>query len=152
MNIRFTTKEYRTLIELLHLADWVLHAHDVGERAETAHYRDVTQKIMSYYKAMGCEDLVEEIDGRIYPKREVEDRMWPALDGYDNATFWHQITSRLAERDAEAAVGRKRYEGMDHPERLELIDGHEQRWHEEFAEYGLRRLVAREDVSIYRNR
>ena len=40
------------------MADWILHAHDTEDRSDTKEYSDLFQKLMSYAKDMGCEDLV----------------------------------------------------------------------------------------------
>ena len=41
------------------MADWILHAHDTEDRSDTKEYSDLFQKLMSYAKDMGCEDLVD---------------------------------------------------------------------------------------------
>jgi len=58
MKIDITKKEYRTLLEILEIVDWVLHAHHPEERSETRKYREIEQKIFSYAKDMGFENLV----------------------------------------------------------------------------------------------
>jgi len=147
MRIDFTRKQYRTLIELLHLADWMLHAHHVEEPPETADYRAVIQMIMSHYKAMSCEDVLERTPRALISTRALEDQMWPLINAYDRATFWEQIASRLAERDAEASAGHKRYEEMSSEERFALIDDHRERWEDEFEQYALTRLTVRDTRS-----
>jgi len=58
MKINFTKSEYRILLDVIYMADWILHAHDTEDRSDTKEYSDLFQKLMSYAKDMGCEDLV----------------------------------------------------------------------------------------------
>ena len=56
MTVDFTKVEYRLLIDLLAIGDWVLHAHKTGEPKETQPYRDLMQKVFSFSKEMEAED------------------------------------------------------------------------------------------------
>jgi len=59
MKINFTKKEYRSLIDLLDIANWVINAHRTGIGEEPKEYADLIQKIYSFSKEMGCEDIIE---------------------------------------------------------------------------------------------
>jgi len=59
MKINFTKSEYQILLDVIYMADWILHAHDTEDRSNTKEYSDLFQKLMSYAKDMGCEDLVD---------------------------------------------------------------------------------------------
>ena len=53
MKIEFSKAEYRTLLELLYLAEWMLTAHDdAPDPAKERHYL-LCQKIYASAKAMG---------------------------------------------------------------------------------------------------
>ena len=56
MKINFTKKEYQTLVEMLLVADWVIHGYDVEPREATKSYNDLRRKVLSYHKEMGMED------------------------------------------------------------------------------------------------
>ena len=45
MKIEITKKEYRALLDVFHLADWVLHAYKTEEGPETEEYRALEQKM-----------------------------------------------------------------------------------------------------------
>ncbi len=141
MKINFTKKEYRILVELLHLGDWMLHAHDAEEKPETGAHRALCQKIYSYFKEMGCEDLIENINGEFYETRKFEDAMQEKVEAYDHESFWEELISRLATRDAEAVVGSEQFRSIDGYDRIKLIHDKEQAWVDEFSEYELARLV-----------
>ena len=57
MKINFTKREYRLLIDILEISEWVLNAHSNVEREDTKKYSELAQKIFSYAKEMGYEDL-----------------------------------------------------------------------------------------------
>jgi len=50
MKINITKKEYRLLLDILYLGDWMLTAHDDQETPEKEKYQDVIQKFYSYAK------------------------------------------------------------------------------------------------------
>ncbi len=148
MKINFTKKEYRILVELLHLGDWMLHAHDEEEKPETGLYRALCQKIYSHFKEMDCEDLIQNVGGKFYETRKFEDAMQEKVAAYDHESFWEALISRLATRDAEAAVGLEQFRSMDGYDRIELIHDKEQAWVDEFSEHGLTRLTVQSKSDV----
>jgi hypothetical protein len=104
MKIHFTKKEYRALLDIIQIADWVMHAHDIQEKHETAYYRELFQKFYSFAKEMGFEDLIEfaKENGEYYPTRKFEDESMadPLIQSFENKSFWDNLIDRLAERDA----------------------------------------------------
>ncbi len=141
MKINFTKKEFRTLLELAHLGDWMLHAHDTRDNPETEPHRAVLQKIYSHFKEMGCEDLIEVSDGEFYETRRLEDAMQLHVERYDNESFWEELLSRLAVRDSIKQVGEDAYNAMDGYERIVLTSEKEEAWSEEFEKNGLARIA-----------
>jgi len=58
MKINITKKEYRTLLEMIEIANWVLFAHKIEKDPETDKFRELEQKLLSYAKDMGAKHLV----------------------------------------------------------------------------------------------
>lgn len=56
MKIHFTKKEYRQLLELIYLGDWLASAHSETDESP---YEAIREKIYSYAKAFHCEDWIE---------------------------------------------------------------------------------------------
>ncbi len=140
MRINFTKREYRRLLELVYLGDWMLNARDVADNPETADHRELRRKLYSYYKDMQCEDLIEPAADDLYETRQFEDAVQEMVRQYDEETFWDELAWRLADRDAEAAVGFEELRSMDGLERIELIDSKRQRWIDELERHGLGRF------------
>jgi hypothetical protein len=147
MKISITKKQYGALVDLVYLADWILHAHDVDDRAETQQYRELTQVLLSKAKEAQAEDLVESFKDRLYPSRIVEERMQAVIDTYDETSMWEELISALALRDARHAVGEKVLHHLPGEERLEVLCKHEEPWAKEFEENGVSRLVVSERSS-----
>ncbi len=109
MKINFTKKEYRLLIDILYIADWVLNAHKVEDDPRTRVYRILEQKIFSYAKEMGFENLIEYVTDfkEYFPSREYEETS-PALkfiEEFETDAFWDELVDRLTERDLIRQVG-----------------------------------------------
>ncbi len=58
MEINITKKEYETLLEMLEITDWILHAHKTDMPEETKPFRELEQKIFSLAKDFGYNHLV----------------------------------------------------------------------------------------------
>jgi hypothetical protein len=61
MKIDFNKSEYRLLLDMVYLADWMLTAYDETDDPEKAKYEQLSQKVYSHAKEMGCDSLIEEI-------------------------------------------------------------------------------------------
>jgi hypothetical protein len=109
MKIHFTKQEYRALVEMLLIADWVLHAHEVEPADATEPYDGLRKKVLSHHKAMGMEEEFEYApkDDDYYETADYEAHAPHTrfIDTYDDQVFWSQLAERLAARDlaAEAA-------------------------------------------------
>lgn len=142
MKIHFSKKEYRTLLELLHLGDWILHSHEITEKPATAQHRELLRKLFSHYKAMACEDLIEQHNGddNLYETRAFEDAMQAHIENYNEQFFWEELASRLAIRDMEAGLTDQQVASMDDKERISRICDAEEKWFDEINRHGLLRL------------
>lgn len=144
MKINITKKEYRLLLDILYLGEWMLTAHDQEEIPEKEEYQDVIQKFYSYAKEMGYENLIEadKESNKYYETREYEDtsEVHEIIDNYDNATFWGELVSELAMRDAKEIKGNDAFNKMSPEERIQLLHPLEEKYHEEFMANDLANL------------
>jgi hypothetical protein len=145
MKINFTKKEYRLLLDIVYLGQWMMEAHQVGEPDEDDGYEMLVQKIYSFAKDMGCEDLVvpEKKMNKFYTSRLYEDEsgVHEIIDRYNDDSFWDELVNRLAERDARADAKALNREITSAQEFWELSAPHESRYADEFLENGLGNLV-----------
>ncbi|WP_295624101.1 hypothetical protein [uncultured Nitrosomonas sp.] len=144
MKINITKKEYRLLLDVLYLGDWMLTAHDQEELPEKEKYQDVIQKFYSYAEEMGYGNLIEadKESNKYYETREYEDtsKVSEIIENYDNATFWDELVSGLAMRDAKETEGIDAIKKMSPEKRIELLHSLEEKYHEEFMANDLTNL------------
>ena len=152
MKIHFTKKEYRLLLDMLYIADWVMNSHQlINERSHKEH-EDLYNKIKSYYREMEAEDLIEyskETDS-FYETREHEEKtLEEFITPYDEDIFWEELVDRLAKRDVFRKIGIEKYNKMELIERIKTMSEATEQYENEFEEHGLDRVkVMGEDVVV----
>ncbi len=148
MKINFTKKEYRLLLDIVYLGQWMIEAHKSGDLDDDDEYEMLVQKIYSFGKEMGCDDLVvpEKNLNKFYPARlyEEESGIHDIIDQYNNDTFWDELVNRLAERDARADAEASNQEISSVEDFWKLSAPHESRYADEFSENGLKNLIISE--------
>lgn len=149
MKIDLTRKEYRDLLDILFVANWVLNAYRVGEDPRTVRYGKLEQKLLALAKQMDYENLVQYVPehNRYYPTREYEETSSTQtfIIEYENDSFWEELTSRLAERDlARQLGGFDRVVALSPEELFEKLGQLEKFYDEEFSHNGLENLQLRD--------
>jgi hypothetical protein len=132
MKINLTKKEYRLLLEVLYLSDWMMHSH-LCEKQHIEH-ENLRKKLLSYYKEMGAEDIIE-------PANEFDDYMHHKfINLYDENTFWDELTDRLAMRDIIKKIGVEQYQALEGIERVTKVEEMRDRYVNEFEQHGLENI------------
>ncbi len=144
MKINFTKKEYRTLLDIIHIADWVMHAHDTEGRTDTQEYEELFQKLFSFAEEMGFADLIQlsKEDGKYYPtfNFESESVAENLIQEFENNSFWEELTSRLARRDVLKEKHTESAAELSEEEWFALMSKAEEKWVKEFDEFDLDRI------------
>lgn len=147
MKIHFTKKEYQTLLDMLYMTDWVLHAHQEETPLNTAHYRELMQKILAEAESFNLEELVdykESADTYVLNRNFIEhSSAGQQMAAFENATFWEELVERLARRDFLAQHGKEAALAMPLAERIEKEGPFLQRYDAEFGKNGLKNLYIR---------
>ncbi|ASQ44571.1 hypothetical protein [Legionella clemsonensis] len=142
MKINLTKKEYRALLDMLYLADWVLHAYTIKEN-EQDEYEALKKKLLSYFKEMDAEDKIEfspELND-YFEKADFEDYLnEKIIQPYENELFWDELIHRLSERDMVKALGMEQYSKMDAIERIKRMEEIKEQYANEFEAQGLANL------------
>lgn len=102
MKVSFTAKEYRQLLELVHLGMWTVTGYQGEDTAAAKRYYALDQRLMEMATDLGCADLVEEReDGTLQPapKLAEDERVRDLQSEFQNDVFWHELVARLADRD-----------------------------------------------------
>ena len=144
MKLNFSKKEYTALLEMMYMADWVLHAHTEEKGETTEEYRLLMQKVLEAAKDFGLEEAVgrDDRNGEYYLTRRwgEEGRPMQEIEQFENYTFWAELVHRLGRRDFIRLYGEERIKQMNLDERYQAETEMQMRYDEEFAQYGLERL------------
>jgi len=152
MNIELSPKEYRDLLDLLHIADVVMTGHRRAEDKRTTGHRALVQKLYSLAQHEGFERLMSH-DERVHkyvPTAEFEQSSLahPLLDAFGEHLFWDELISRLSARDtAQMAGGTEQLNALDDRERQRMEGPIRQRYIEEFSANGVANLEVVERFS-----
>ncbi len=143
MKIDITNPEYRTLLDMLSLADWVLHAFVAP--TDNDKYSAFFEKMLSLAKSFDCEDLVvfDKQKQKYFPSGEFEtsEQIMDVIESYNNDTFWEELVGRLAERDLIREIGEERFMQLEPEERVLQIGRKEERYAKEFEKNGIETLT-----------
>ncbi|HEY8932398.1 MAG TPA: hypothetical protein VIM44_03690 [Rariglobus sp.] len=114
----FTPKEYTRLLELVHLGMRVVEGRQGEESPQVQRYAELEQKLYELATPLGCADLVDvAADGRLAPSEKLltDERLDKICGDFDNDTFWHELVTRLADRDLAAEQARQSVLGAGGP-------------------------------------
>ena len=144
MKINFTKSEYQIMLDVIYMADWILHAHDTEDRSDTKEYSDLFQKLMFYAKDMGCEDLVDfDKQQKNYAESfqfEEESSALGYIEEFEDDSFWSELISKLARRDALIELKVDNPHDVDTETLYTAIFKAEEKWSKEFEAFGLDRI------------
>jgi hypothetical protein len=144
MKINITKKEYKTLLEVLEITDWILHAHKTDQPEESSSFRELEQKIFALAKDFGYGHLIEydpELQ-RFFTTKEFEDtsRGMEFIEDFENDSFWEDLIERLVERDLIREMGEKKYLSLDPLDRVKEEEPFWEKYGDEFEALGVDRL------------
>ncbi|MBR3544469.1 MAG: hypothetical protein IKN76_00250 [Oscillospiraceae bacterium] len=98
MNIELTEKEFRRLLDMVYIGNWILNACREEDRFED--YDDLEEKLFSLCPEHGMAALCELWEGHIYPSRAFEEGgIHEAIADYEDAVFYDILAEELARRD-----------------------------------------------------
>jgi hypothetical protein len=147
MKVSFTAKEYRQLLELVHLGMWAVTAYQGEDTSAAKRYFAFDQRLLAMATDLGCADLVEEREDKTLqpaPKLSEDDRIRDIQSEFQNDVFWHELVSRLAERDLGGEQAKRAMEtpGVEPPpSREDQLKQVEKRYWDEFEKNDLAHVV-----------
>jgi len=152
MNVTLSKEEYRLLMDMLNIADWVMHAFDVGPEQQYQKHHALRKRIMSYYKEMDAQDeiMYSDEDKEYYQTRDSEERVHAEfIQPHNDESFWVELIDRLGERDVVNALGVEQYVSLDGYDRVNKVEDAKERYAKEFSQHGLDRIdVVHEKASV----
>jgi hypothetical protein len=145
MKILFSKKEYRLLLDMMYLSDWMMNSHHSDPELHNQEYSALRKKILSYHKEMGLEEIIEysSADDEYYELSDYEDELQEKfIEPYEDEVFWDELSDRLAERDLIRKIGVDKFEAMDVFDRVNKTEEIRERYLLEFERHGLERIQA----------
>ena len=98
MNIDLTDKEFRRLLDMVYIGNWVLNSARGEDRFED--YDIVQEKLFSLCGKNGMKSLIQNWHGHVFPSRAYEDGgIHEAIADYEDAVFFDILAEELARLD-----------------------------------------------------
>ena len=132
MNIELSTKEFRRLLDLVYIGNWVLNSTRGNDRF--ADYDDVESKLFGLCKGTKMGILTEDWNGIPVPSKPyAEGGIHEAIALYEDTVFYEILAEELSRRD------------MEYPEitadNYDEIIGRMENYMQEFQVSGVERLL-----------
>lgn len=100
MNIELTEKEFRRLLDMIYIGNWILNSTRGADRFED--YDHVESKLFSYCAKAGMKALYEMRDGITIPSAAFENGgIHEAIADYEDTVFFEILAEELARRDMD---------------------------------------------------
>lgn len=98
MQVNLTTKEFRRLLDLVYIGNWVLNSIRGNDRF--VDYDHVESKLFSLCRGTALDELAEVWNGTVVPSRAFNDGgIQEAIVNYEDAIFFDVLSEELARRD-----------------------------------------------------
>lgn len=98
MNIELSLKEFRRLLDMVYIGNWVLNSTRGEDRF--ADYDLIQEKLFGYCAKLGLKDLYTTWYGHVFPSRAFEEGgIHEAIADYEDAVFYDILAEELARRD-----------------------------------------------------
>ena len=133
MKLELTDQEFRYLLDLVYIGNWVLNSTRGDDRIEE--YDQVEGKVFSHCVPQGMPKLVERYRGSLIPSRAFADGgIHEAIEQYEDTIFYELLAEELALRDLDGQpLTRENYDAL-----MARIDA----YLSEFDEHGTDRVTA----------
>ena len=132
MKIDLTEKQFRRLLDLVYVGNWVMNSTRGDDRIRE--YDDVESTVFANCLSHGMVPLVEAYQGELIPSRAfAEGGIHEAIMAYEDVTFFEILAEELALRDLDGQpLTRENYDAL-----MARIDA----YLSEFDEHGTDRVT-----------
>ena len=98
MQLELTTKEFRTLLDMVYIGNWVLNSTRGDDRF--AIYDNLESKLFALARNHGMEVLAQDWEGDVVPsKAYTEGGIHEAIAFYEDNVFYQILAEELSRRD-----------------------------------------------------
>ena len=119
MKLELTDRQFRYLLDLVYIGNWVLNSTRGDDRIEE--YDQVESTVFSQCLPHGMSKLVEQYKGELIPSRAFADGgIHDAIEQYEDTVFYEILAEELALRDLDGQpLTRENYTAL-----MERIDAY----------------------------
>ena len=112
MKLELTTKQFRRLLDMAYIGNWILNSTRGDDRFKD--YDDVESRLFAKAREEGMGVLAEDWQGEVVPSRAfAEGGIHEAIMEYENNVFFDILAEDLARRDMEdASIDQNNYEEL----------------------------------------
>ena len=112
MKLELTTKQFRRLLDMAYIGNWILNSTRGDDRFKD--YDDVESLLFAKAREEGMGVLAEDWQGEVVPSRAFADGgIHEAIMEYENNVFFDILAEDLARRDMEdASIDQNNYEEL----------------------------------------
>ena len=137
MQLDLTKKEFRRLLDMVYIGNWILNSTRGDDRI--ADYDDLESKLFSLCRGQGMQALVEKWEGVDVPSRAFSDGgIHEAIMDYEDNVFFEILAEDLARRDMDdVPIDESNYEEL-----ASRIDA----YISEFEEHGTDNILVDSDI------
>lgn len=102
MQIELTAKEFRTLLDMAYIGNWVLNSTRGDNRFQI--YDDLESKLFSIAREKGMKVLAQDWNGTVVPSQAyTEGGIHEAIAFYEDNIFYQILAEELSRRDMNYA-------------------------------------------------
>ena len=112
MQIEFTKKEFRRLLDMVYIGNWILNSTRGDDRFTD--YDNLESKLFALCRQNGMDALVERWHGEDVPSKAFSDGgIHEAIMDYEDTVFYEILAEELARRDMDyQPVSRENYDEL----------------------------------------
>ena len=112
MHIELTKKEFRRLLDMVYIGNWILNSTRGDDRFDD--YDNVESKLFALCREEGMSALVEKWEGADVPSKAFTDGgIHEAIMDYEDTVFYEILAEELARRDMDyQPVSRENYDDL----------------------------------------
>lgn len=112
MHIELTKKEFRRLLDMVYIGNWILNSTRGDDRFDD--YDNVESKLFARCREEGMSALVEKWEGADVPSKAFTDGgIHEAIMDYEDTVFYEILAEELARRDMDyQPVSRENYDEL----------------------------------------
>ena len=147
MKIEFTKDEYRVLLDIVYLANWVVNSFKISDEC-TPEFEALKSKVFSFARRFGFDGFVERngVTEEFMESRAFEDSVEEKgyVSEYDDYTFWQELVSRLACKYLLEVLGEEKYRSLSQERRFMMRIRMEERVQDVIDREGLHGVFLRD--------